>query len=212
MFDALMLGSGACWALAYLLIIRRGFLDETYGMPLVALCANVSWEFIFSFVHPHGPVQRPVNIVWFLLDLIILFQLLQYGPREFAGLSKGAFYTMFGLALVTSFCTVLFVTYEFDDWDEAYSAFGQNLLMSVLFIAMLYARRSLRGQSVPIAISKMLGTALASLAFYLYSPLSEGSILLPFLYVAILVFDLVYVGMAWVRRVAGAGRKEEYES
>ncbi len=91
MFDALMLGSGAFWALAYLLIIRRGFLDETYGMPLVALCANVSWEFIFSFVHPHGPVQRPVNIVWFLLDLIILFQLLKYGPREFAGLSKGVF-------------------------------------------------------------------------------------------------------------------------
>ena len=58
----------------------------------------------------------------------------------------------------------------------------------------------------------MLGTALASLAFYLYSPLSEGSTLLPFLYVAILVFDLVYVVMVWVRRVAGAGRKEEYES
>ena len=123
-----------------------------------------------------------------------------------------AFYTMFGLALVTSFCTVLFATYEFDDWDGAYSAFGQNLLMSVLFIVMLYARRSLRGQSIPIAISKMLGTVLASLAFYLYSPLSEGSTLLPFLYVAILVFDLVYVVMAWVRRVAGAGRKEEYES
>jgi peptidoglycan/LPS O-acetylase OafA/YrhL len=123
-----------------------------------------------------------------------------------------AFYTMFGLALVTSFCTVLFVTYEFDDWDGAYSAFGQNLLMSVLFITMLYARRSLRGQSVPIAISKMLGTALASLAFYLYSPLSQGSILLPFLYVAILVFDLIYVVMVWVWRVAGAGRKEEYES
>lgn len=212
MFDALMLGSGAFWALAYLLIIRRGFLDETYGMPLVALCANVSWEFIFSFVHPHGPVQRPINTVWFLLDLIILFQLLRYGPREFAGLSKGAFYAMFGLALVTSFCSVLFVTYEFDDWDGAYSAFGQNLLMSVLFITMLYARRSLRGQSCPIAISKMLGTALASIAFYLYSPLSEGSILLSFLYVAILVFDLIYVMMVWVPRVAGAGRKEEYES
>ncbi len=207
MFDALMLGSGAFWALAYLLIIRRGFLDATYGMPLVALCANVSWEFIFSFVHPHGPVQRPVNIVWFLLDLIILFQLLRYGPRDFAGLSKGAFYTMFGLALVTSFCTVLFVTYEFDDWDGAYSAFGQNLLMSVLFIMMLYARRSLRGQSVPIAISKMLGTALASLAFYLYSPLSEGSILLPFFYVAILVFDLVYVVMAWAGRPGRAARR-----
>jgi len=42
MFSALMLGSGAFWTLACVLIIRRGFLDETYGMPLVALCANAS--------------------------------------------------------------------------------------------------------------------------------------------------------------------------
>jgi hypothetical protein len=58
---------------------------------------------------------------------------------------------------------------------------------------MLRARGSPRGQSVFIALSKMLGTGLASVAFYLYSPLSEGSVLLPFLYVAILAFDLMYV-------------------
>lgn len=193
MFDTLMLGSGAFWTLTYVLIIRRGFLDRTYGMPLVALCANISWEFIFSFLYPHGPVQRPVNIVWFSLDLVILLQLLGYGPREFVVLSKRAFYTMFGLALATSFCAVLSVTYKFDDWDGAYSAFGQNLLMSVLFLTMLRARESPRGQSVSIALSKMLGTGMASVAFYLYSPLSAGSILLPFLYVAIVISDLIYV-------------------
>jgi len=192
MFDALMLGCGAFWTLTYVLIIRRGFIDETYGMPLVALCANISWEFIFSFLYPHGPVQHPVDLVWFSLDLIILFQLLRYGPREFADLTKREFYPMFGLALATSFCAILSVTQEFDDWDGAYSAFGQNLLMSTLFVAMLRARGSPRGQSVPIAIFKMLGSGLASIAFYLYSPLSEGSVLLPFLYIATLVFDLIY--------------------
>ena len=192
MFDALMLGCGAFWTLTYLLIIRRGFIDETYGMPLVALCANISWELIFSFLYPHGPVQHPVDLVWFSLDLIILFQLLRYGPREFADLTKREFYAMFGLALATSFCAILSVTQEFDDWDGAYSAFGQNLLMSTLFVAMLRARGSLRGQSVAIAIFKMLGSGLASIAFYLYSPLSEGSVLLPFLYIATWVFDLIY--------------------
>ena len=78
-----MLGSGAFWTFTYILMIRRGFLDTTYGMPLVALCANISWEFIFSFLYPHGPVQRPVNIVWFSVDLVILFQIVRYGPREF---------------------------------------------------------------------------------------------------------------------------------
>src|SRR5918992_146865 len=78
-FDAIMVGSGVLWTLAYLLIIRRGFLEDTYGMPLVALCANLSWEFIFSFVHPHDLPQRAVNVVWFSFDLVILLQILLYG-------------------------------------------------------------------------------------------------------------------------------------
>jgi hypothetical protein len=42
MFDALLLGSGAFWTLTYVLIIRRGFLDGTYGMPRSSRCAQTS--------------------------------------------------------------------------------------------------------------------------------------------------------------------------
>lgn len=190
-----MVGSGALWTLTYLLIIREGFRGQTYGMPLAALCANLSWEFVFSFVHPHDPLQRSVNIVWLIFDLVILFQLLRYGPREFPGLTARLFYGLFGVALVTAFGAVLGVTRELDDFDGAYTAFGQNLMMSALFVAMLLSRGSLRGQSVAIAVSKMLGTALASLAFFFFYDGYGGSVLLPFLYVAILVVDLLYVGM-----------------
>jgi hypothetical protein len=199
-FDALMVGSGVLWTLAYLLLIRRGFLDRTYGMPLVALCANLSWELTFAFVYPHDLPQRAVNAVWFSFDLVILLQLLVYGPREFADLSRRAFYAVFALALATSFGAVMSVTLELDDFDGAYSAFGQNLMMSVLFLAMLYARKSLRGQSVSIALLKMGGTALASFAFYFYNPEYDGSILLLFLFVAILVFDAIYAGAVIARR------------
>ncbi len=188
----LMLGSGIFWMLTYVLIIRRGFLDKTYGMPFVALCANLSWEFIFAFIHPHSGVQRPVNITWFLLDVIILFQFLKHGRREFPDLSLGMFYLMFGVTLATSFCAVLFITYEFADWSGAYAAFSQNLLMSILFVNMIYQRRSLYGQSVLIALTKMVGTAFASLAFFLYVETFQGSILLYFLYIAIFIYDLLY--------------------
>jgi hypothetical protein len=198
-FDAIMVGSGVLWTLAYLLIIRRGFLDRTYGMPLVALCANLSWEFIFSFVYPHDLPQRAVNVVWFSFDLVILLQILLYGPREFADLPRRAFYAVLALALAASFGAVLAVTLEFDDLDGVYSAFGQNLMMSVLFIAMLRSRGSLRGQSVGIALLKLGGTALASFAFYFHNPDYAGSVLLPFLYVAILIFDGIYAGAVIVR-------------
>jgi hypothetical protein len=207
-FDAILVGSGVLWTLAYLLIIRQGFLDRTYGMPLAALCANLSWEFIFAFVYPHDLPQRAVNVVWFSFDLVILAQLLLYGPREFAGLSRRLFYASVALALVTAFGAVLTITLQFEDFDGAYSAFGQNLMMSVLFVAMLYYRGSLRGQSVSIAALKMGGTALASVAFYFFNPDYAGSVLLPFLYVAILVFDGVYLAATAVfaRRERGAKR------
>ena len=201
-FDAILVGSGVLWTLAYLLIIRRGFLDRTYGMPLAALCANLSWEFIFAFVYPHDLPQRAVNVVWFSFDVVILAQLLLYGPREFANLPRRLFYAGFALALATAFGAVLTVTLEFDDFDGAYSAFGQNLMMSILFVTMLYSRGSLRGQSVSIAALKMGGTALASFAFYFFDPDYDGSVLLPFLYVTILVFDGVYLAAtaAFARR------------
>jgi hypothetical protein len=197
MFDILLVGSGILWTVTYLLIIRRGFLDHTYGMPLVALCANLSWEFIFSFVFPHGPVQRPVNVVWFSLDLIILYQLLRFGPREFPRLPKRLFYGMVALALLTAFFTVVSITLEFEDFDGAYSAFGQNLMMSILFIVMFYSRGSLRGQSLSIALTKMGGTGLASVAFFFFSVGYERSVLLPFLYCSILLFDALYVAMVF---------------
>jgi hypothetical protein len=209
MFDAIMVGSGALWTLAYLLIIRQGFLDRTYGMPLAALCANLSWELIFAFVYPHDLPQRAVNVVWFSFDVVILVQLLLYGPREFSGLPRRLFYAAFALALATAFGAVLTITLQFGDFDGAYSAFGQNLMMSVLFVTMLHTRGSLRGQSVSIAALKMGGTALASLAFYFFNPDYNGSVLLPFLYVAIFVFDAVYLvaTAVFVWRARGAKRR-----
>jgi hypothetical protein len=51
----------------------------------------------------------------------------------------------------------------------------------------------LRGQSIFIAVFKMLGTGLTSLHFYLYDPVSQNSFVLPSLFILILFFDLLYV-------------------
>jgi hypothetical protein len=106
---------------------------------------------------------------------------------------------MFSFGLAMAFSAVLFVTYEFEDWQGAYAAFGQNLMMSVLFIAMFLNRGGLRGQSFNIALLKMLGTGVSSLAFYLYQPISQGSFLMPFLYVSIFACDAVYTGLVYQR-------------
>lgn len=193
----LMDGGGLFWSMAYILIIIRGLKDKTYGMPLFALCANISWEFIFSFIIPNTKPQLYINYSWIILDIFIMMEFLKFGKHEFPDLSKKQFYTVFLLALATIFGLILSITYEFNDREGSYAAFGDNLFMSILFIAMLFRRENLRGQSIYIAIFKMLGTAFISISFYLYEPIAQGSVLLPFLFISIFVYDLIYIGLIY---------------
>ena len=194
---SLQIGSGIFWTLAYILIIRLGFREKTYGMPIPALCANISWEFIFSFLYYHEPPQNYVNVIWFAVDLIIVFQAFRYRKDDFdRELPASVFYWVFLLSLVVSFCAILAITYEFKDWDGKYAAFGQNLMMSILFISMLLKRNAVRGQSIYIALFKLLGTLLPSILFFLRFP---SSVLLNFLYVSIFIFDLIYVVLLYAK-------------
>jgi hypothetical protein len=195
---ALAILSGIFWTVAYLLIIRRSIQDKSVGMPLVALCMNISWEFIFSFIFPSRKPQLYINYVWFFLDLIILIQYLRFGKLNFSRhSSKTAFYATFFSVLAASFLNMLFIVYDFGSNNSAtYIAFQINLIMSMLFIHMLLSDRSAAGQSMYIAISKMIGTACASISIYLLQP---SSILLAFLYVSIFVFDLVYSVLLYLK-------------
>jgi hypothetical protein len=200
----LLLASGLCWTATYLLIIQRGFADRTYGMPIVALAANLSWEFIFSVVRPDTGVQHIVDIVWLTLDLVIVYTAVRFGPREFAYLPRPVFYAGFAGTLVLAYLGVDTVCREFDHGNGGYAAFGQNLMMSGLFLAMLASRGGLRGQSLPIAAAKFAGTALASIYFWRYGDHPHSAVL-AYLYVANAVVDVAYlVAVAVVRARPGA--------
>ncbi|MCT6815694.1 MAG: hypothetical protein M3043_04720, partial [Lysinibacillus fusiformis] len=48
------IGMGLFWIITYLLVIYKGWKDKKYGMPMVAICANIAWEFIFTFLYPQN--------------------------------------------------------------------------------------------------------------------------------------------------------------
>jgi drug/metabolite transporter superfamily protein YnfA len=201
-FQAMSVVSGACWIITYALIIRRGYLDRSYGMPIVAVCVNISWEFVFTFLIPHERPQNYINAGWLLLDLFIFAQLLLFWRSDYRRLDEVIFYPFAGSALLASFGLIYTMATEFDRCG-AYSAFGQNFLMSILFMIMLFQRNSLMGQSVYIALVKLAGTALASLAAWLFVPLAQQSAVLKYLFLAILFFDMSYVAA-----ICYLGRKE----
>jgi len=192
MFTEIMMLGGLFWSATYILIIRRGFKDKTFGMPMAALCANISWEMIFAFFSPHDAPQLYVNYIWFSLDVVIVIQFLKYGKKEFPNISRWQFFAIFALGISIAIPMILAVNYQLEDNVGAYAAFGQNLMMSILFVTMLINRKGIEGQSFYIALFKMIGTGLSSIAFYLYRPIAQDSILLQFLFIAIFVFDLIY--------------------
>ena len=196
MQSVILLAGGIFWILTYIFIISKGYKDKTYGMPLFALCANISWEFIYSFVTPHSPPQLYVNYLWFGLDAVIVHQFFKYYQNEFPNIRPLKMYSVFVVSLASAFSIILLGGTFFGDDEGVYAAFGQNLLMSVLFVVMFFKRGStLRGQSIFIAVFKMLGTALTSIHFYIFEPVSQSSFVLPFLFVSIFFFDLLYTVM-----------------
>ena len=186
----------ASWTLAYLLIIRRGFLDKIYGIPLVAFCTNISWELIFSFVYPQKPPRFYFNLTWFLLNLVILFQILKYGKHSVRQpLLRRFFYPVFVLTFLASFLLILWITNEFPHPRWACSAYISNCLTSLLFISMLRCRNNVLGQSIYIALLKMLGSLIAFLPYLLTNSVPFFTLLA----IATFIFDWIYIGLLYVR-------------
>jgi hypothetical protein len=76
----------------------------------------------------------------------------------------------------------------------------QNLLMSVLFIAMFVARRWPRGQSIVIAVAKWIGTLAPTFLFGVLA----GSAFIVGVGLLCSVFDLAYIGLlVWARHGLG---------
>jgi hypothetical protein len=198
----LTLISGISWTVVYLDLINRGFRDRTYGMPLFALAFNFAWEFIFGFLVGEGiGVQRIVNITWFVLDAIIVVTYFRYGRREYPATVQRWFIPWSVTAFVVAFVILFITNLEFPDfWGARYSAFAQNLLMSVLFIAMLVGRNGVRGQSMTIAVFKWLGTLAPTIQVYGQT----GSNLILVLGAAIFVYDVIYIAMLY-RQFAALG-------
>ncbi|MFF4394311.1 hypothetical protein [Streptomyces sp. NPDC001480] len=207
---AFLLGTGLFWTAAYVLLIRTGLRERTFGMPVVAFATNISWEFMFSFVRPPSGLMQVINIVWFCFDLAIGYTLVRFGRAEFPYLPRPLFLPALAAVLLLAYPGMNFASEQFDHGEGALTAFGSNVAMSAMFLAMLAARRGVRGQSLAIALTKLIGTGCASLTL-LTDPDAvprHETALMHYFYVACFVLDAAYAYAVYaVRRHAGeAGR------
>ena len=194
MEEVLKLISGICWSTVYITLIYQGFKHKSYGMPFIALGLNFGWETIYSFYDfdlSNISLQRGINIFWFTLDLVILYQYFLFGRKHFPKkLSKNLFIPWSVLALIICFLIEYMFLVEFGTKPGAkYSAFLQNLIMSFLFIDMLFKRKELAEFSMIIAICKWIGTLAPTILF----GMENSFILIIGLFCCLI--DMIYIGL-----------------
>jgi hypothetical protein len=211
--------SGLCWTIVYIDGIRVGLRDKSYAIPFYALALNFAWELLYTY---HGfringvDAQNIFSALWLTFDIGILYTYFRFGKKYFPSISvlpelnshqksglkpphsKSAFIGWSVLALITALAVQYAVLREFGvAKGAAYSAFPQNLIMSILFIAMLAKRGSSEGQSLTIAISKWIGTLAPTILFGVIGQggFPRGSFLILTLGLLCSVFDLIYIGL-----------------
>ncbi len=212
------------WLPAYILIIRRGILDHSYGMPIVAMLGNWPWEWIFGLnlaspcpivwdACPQKPLQF-ANFASMFLDAGIVYTVLRYGRDKFSNpFIRKYFHPIIVFGLISSFL----IQYTFitevgfpnlhklvidgqvplflpGDSGGSYSAYILTFVMGILFINMLTERNSLEGQSFIIAMAMLLGNVAA---YVFIAILNEVTPFLNVLFFLTVFVNILYAVMVY---------------
>lgn len=200
------------WIAAYGFVVYTGFKEKAHGIPGPAICLNLGWEILASFVW-YDPVNlwRWLDRAWFVIDLIIIGQFLYYGRGlQRSPLVRRWFYSLVAAGVLASALGQYVFANAIRDKVGMLTAFDINLVMSILFVPLWYARRpSFAGLSYGAAWTKMLGTVCTAVMGYFMFPhifqykfdVDLIQAMIP-VYVAIFGFDVAYLYLLWRGRRA----------
>ncbi|MFZ4825913.1 MAG: hypothetical protein ACOYLB_01020 [Phototrophicaceae bacterium] len=189
------------WLIFYGLCIRRGHLDKSYSVPMLAIFANFAWDITASSIAPVPFPQSILTTIFSAIGVVLFWQAIHHWKSDFPNIPTIQFYIWMLVSFV--FSMLLTITYVLDnrDYPPYQIAFIDTFINSALFIVMFYHRQdTLRGQSIYIGLSKLIGTTPFLLWNYLQpAPHIQGLLLLPVLYMGIFLLDLAYVILYYIR-------------
>lgn len=195
-----VIGCFGFWLAAYVLIIRRGIKDKSFGMPIASMCWNIGWEAMFSFFYKSEfRLIEYGNSAWVLLDLGVLYAAWMYAPDDFKNpvakrWVRPAMLLGIGLAMLVMkpFIDI------YRDPNGTFLGWADAFAMSMLFIAMLLRRDSVQGQSIWIAITMFLGNVAAYFWVELYPPGPQLDHRMNLCFaVTTGIFNVIYIVLVW---------------
>jgi hypothetical protein len=204
-YNLVGLAGGLCWILVYVLAAYDGLKQRRCALPVFAICLNLGWEIIASFVVITPiPVWEWINRGWLALDAVIVYTALRYGRQRVSSPSVARH-----LPLLFAGCFALGLagqmTYieSFGDTIAYGVAFVIDLFMAIFFVLDFLARPIHDGASFAIAWGRLLGDLGVSIqCYYLLPQIGQGGSFYRFLFVAIFALDAVYILLLWRARRA----------
>ncbi|KAF2462741.1 uncharacterized protein BDR25DRAFT_386151 [Lindgomyces ingoldianus] len=200
--DGLTIVMGVLWIVAYILYMRQSYRDHSYGMPLLSLCANISWELVYGFFYPPGVAEFVTFAPYFLVDLGLVYTTLKFGANEWkqsAIVQKNLPLIVFiGSAALTAAHWCFAVLFTDIHQASFWSGYACQIIVSWAAIAQIVSRASTRGHTLAIWWFRFTGTLCATTVFqwraywypgdyaYIYTPAAT------FLFVAAELAEVVY--------------------
>jgi hypothetical protein len=185
--------AAAYWVCVYIVVIIDIKKYKFVGIPALAVCANIAWEFLWSFKYytNMGALFEWGYRAWFILDVYIFYSLFKYGRIQFMDkrLQKN-------FAVIIVFCFLCWVagiyalTAQYNDPVGARSAYLVNTNMSAIYILLILNFPQEKSLSVSTAWHKMLGTALTSVFCFWAFPKEYFMLTLA---VITFILDMVYI-------------------
>ncbi|XXQ35218.1 Uncharacterized protein PBTT_05667 [Plasmodiophora brassicae] len=211
----LLVVSGLCWSLVYIVLIRMTWRSNSYGMPVCALITNISWELSFAIVYladGSDPVASAVSTVWFLLDCLIVYatirNLMRPSSPDFSDDPIVKRYLPTAIlpgGIVLAFLSHLVLFAEHGTILFTWTAYMMNAYMSLAFILMLFRRRSARQQSQVVAIAKFVGTLAPSIAAAFVNRPDPAPYGLLELCILCAVLDVAYIVLLYLAQTGRLG-------
>jgi len=174
----------------------------------LAVCANISWEFLWSFFFytNMGALFEWGYRAWFILDVFIFYSVLRYGKIQFTDPSLKKYFTwIIGFTTASWIAAIYTFTKQYADPIGAISAYLVNAHMSALYIILIIKFPKEKTLSVSTAWHKMLGTALTSVFCFWAFPKATFMLTMT---VITFVLDITYIILVtYYRKPAEAKRR-----
>jgi hypothetical protein len=175
LLELIFFGSGCVlWIVAYAFTIKNIVREKFIEIPLIAVCGNIAWEFLWSwvFVNNMGSLFVWGYRTWFFLDCFITYSLFRYGYKQITNPSLRSWAKP--IIVFTSICWLFIFYFYIKNYDAPLSGMGiysgimLNVVMSALYISLYFNLNNRSLFSAPIAWSKGVGTLLISVFSFLH--------------------------------------------